>query len=105
MLDALTDPVPEAMAVAVQVATEKCDKTFTLNGSIYYYARHDYPGLTTADLAPVAAVVHYNTVPVGLGPPGYADVQGTASLRDGSAAVLCGDAAAARNMTVMFMLH
>ena len=92
IIDALTDPVKEAMAAPPDVAIETCNKSYVSGVTTIYYAEHSYPGKLVNDLSAVRVIAH---VPGASPIPGpYHDYVTTPIIRDGAAAITCGANAA-----------
>jgi len=74
----------------LEVVFEPCDKVYLQGSLTYYYAEHEYPGLTVPELAATVSVL--GKVPEGTHLPGYVDFDMSlhVNLRDGAVAALCG---------------
>jgi hypothetical protein len=100
LLDALTNPVPEAAAaLPPDIATEACSVQVVVPPSTaggmtmtYYYAVHNYPGKSITDLATVHVVLHVSAATsLATFPPGYENAAyGYALVKAGAVAVNCG---------------
>jgi hypothetical protein len=91
MLDALANPVPDAIAGPLPpiTATESCNKQAPgPSGVTYVYAEHAFPGYTAMQLASVVTISTLTAA--GQTIPGYGQSVGGALVRDGSAAQFCG---------------
>lgn len=96
LVDALTNPVPDAEAAIAPptTATEKCVTTPGDSGVRYFYATHSFPGKTISDLSALRVIAHIGQASVA--PPGYENVAiGTIYVNDGEAAVQCASASGA----------
>lgn len=98
--DAMSNPVPQADAqslpVPPDVAVEQCiDHPITVTAgdasatTHNFYAEHLYPGKKMSELSAVRAIVHYIDASVLLS--GYENAASTTMIRDGAAAVWCGN--------------
>ena len=90
IVDALTNPVPDALAGPTVSAPVPCSQSYQFSGSTLYYAEQAYPGKSATDLASVVAII-----PMAGGPPGYTYTIVGSSItfvQDGYAAVICGNA-------------
>jgi hypothetical protein len=110
ILDALTDPVGEAAGQPVGpiAATENCDKVYMLGGRPYAFAEHAFPGYTAQQLAALQVLLTFNSKIVAGGgvPTGYSQQVGGVGVfvRDGSAAVECGEGTSPAFQSVTFIL-
>jgi hypothetical protein len=86
LLDAMTNPVPDAMASPQTVAVEPCDKSYVYSGTTITYAEHLFPGKSMADLVSVT-VIYATTLGA---PPGYANSTSHDTwIRDGAVFGAC----------------
>jgi hypothetical protein len=106
IVDGVANPVSEASAAPLDVATEPCNKTGTVNGSSFVYAVHEYPGKTVQDLSALRVVSHFVSGPQRPTIAGVAFEQqaGVPFLRDGFAAAFCGASGAPTYDSVTFIL-
>jgi hypothetical protein len=91
-------PAQAQTAIAAAAITEQCSNVGNMGGSVTLYAEHAFPGKTAAELAGLRVLGH--VAPTGksgmlVQQPGYdyMSAQYDLVVKDGSAAVYCGNQA------------